>query len=304
MLPEHPFPGPVSKEAAKTTTLSFPRTMLLPKQLTVTKVEQVNHDTKKITLSLPGGSDEISGVPAGGEININSDLQTPGLTTPGAILTQHTPSGRWFPVLRPYTPISDADEHGNLQLLIKQYPNGAASTYMHSLRPGQELTVRGPMPGYTWAPSSVARDVLFIAGGAGITPMYSLTKSILRDPNDKSRIQLVWGVNGTRDIVLKDELESLQKQHPDRLRVTYCISGPERLAETLDDAAIPGKYRKGYVNQQVLREVTAHFKTGTWGNEKGTKVFLCGPPAMEKAIAGPSGVLRELGLNGKDVYKF
>lgn len=47
-------------------TLSFPRSMLFAKQLTVTKVEQVNHDTKKITFALPGGSGEVSGVPAGG----------------------------------------------------------------------------------------------------------------------------------------------------------------------------------------------------------------------------------------------
>ena len=47
-------------------TLSFPHSMLFAKQLTVAKVEQVNHDTKKITFTLPGGNGEVSGVPAGG----------------------------------------------------------------------------------------------------------------------------------------------------------------------------------------------------------------------------------------------
>jgi hypothetical protein len=45
-------------------TLSFPRSMLLSRELKVKQVEQVNHDTKRITFELPGGETEISGVPA------------------------------------------------------------------------------------------------------------------------------------------------------------------------------------------------------------------------------------------------
>jgi cytochrome-b5 reductase len=45
--------------------LSFPSSMLFPKQITVTNVEQVNHDTKRITFRLPGGDSEVSGVPFG-----------------------------------------------------------------------------------------------------------------------------------------------------------------------------------------------------------------------------------------------
>jgi cytochrome-b5 reductase len=38
--------------------------MLLSRELKVKHVEQVNHDTKRITFELPGGKSEISGVPA------------------------------------------------------------------------------------------------------------------------------------------------------------------------------------------------------------------------------------------------
>lgn len=47
-------------------TLSFPRTMLLSQKLVVTHVDQVNHDTKRITFALPGGVNELSGVSPGG----------------------------------------------------------------------------------------------------------------------------------------------------------------------------------------------------------------------------------------------
>ena len=219
-----------------------------------------------------------------------------------AILTQHTPSGAWFPVFRPYTPIHDLDQPGVLELLVKKYPNGRASSHLHSLTPGQELTVRGPLPSH-WTTPKDTRDILVIAGGAGITPIYSLTKGILSNPADKTRIQLLWGVNGTRDIVLKDELEALEKQYPDRLHVTYAVSGPEAQpdAPSLGDES---KYRKGYVDKNLLQEAIAKCKSGAFGVENGQKVFLCGPPKMEDALAGKNGVLAELGVEKKEIHRF
>ena len=185
---------------------------------------------------------------------------------------------------------------------MKKYPNGRASTYLHSLEPGQELTVRGPLPGHWTAPKD-QRDVLLVAGGAGITPLYSLAKGILSNPLDKTRIQLLWGVNGTRDIVLKEELESLEKQYPERFHVTFAVSGPEAQPEApgLGDEQ---KWRKGYVDKSLLQEAIAQCKKGAWGDEKGQKVFLCGPPKMEEALAGKKGVLTELGVAKKEIHRF
>lgn len=49
-----------------TSLLSFPKTMLFSQQIKVKEVEQVNHDTKKITFELPGVEGQISGVVPGG----------------------------------------------------------------------------------------------------------------------------------------------------------------------------------------------------------------------------------------------
>lgn len=172
---------------------------------------------------------------------------------------------------------------------------------MHSLAPGQTLQIRGPIPGYSYTPSDKSRDLLFVAGGAGITPLYSLARGILSDANDQTRIQLLWGVNGTRDIVLKNELEQLEKQYPGRLQVTYCVSGPEGKPEaaSLSDET---KYKKGYVNKSALQEAIA--RTQSLGDAKGTKVFVCGPPAMENSLTANGGVLAELGIEKKNVHKF
>lgn len=61
---------PLHLDSAQNVTkaFSFPKTMLFSQQLTVTNVEQVNHDTKRITFALPGGSSETSGVPPSGKV--------------------------------------------------------------------------------------------------------------------------------------------------------------------------------------------------------------------------------------------
>jgi cytochrome-b5 reductase len=170
---------------------------------------------------------------------------------------------------------------------------------MHSLQPGDALTVRGPIPGYGYKPSpEQPRSVILVAGGAGITPIYSLAREILtNEATDQTSVQLLWGVNGPRDLVLRRELEELEAQFPQRLRVTYAVSGS---GPAESDGA---KYRKGYVDRAVLQDAIA--KCGpNLGDEKGTKVFLCGPPKMEDAVAGKTGILAELGLNKKEIHRF
>lgn len=232
-----------------------------------------------------------------------SNPQTAINSNTAAVLTQHIPEGGWFPVLRPYTPVSDPDERGVIQFIVKQYPNGKASSHMHSLAPGQTLSIRGPIPGYGYTASDTPRDLVFIAGGAGITPIYSLAKGILHDSSDRTRIQLLWGVNETRDIVLKDELEQLQKQHPERLQVTYCVSGSGARPET-SSLGDERKYKKGYITKSVLEQAISRCDRCAFGDQKGTKVFLCGPPAMETALTARGGVLAQLGLDKKSIHQF
>lgn len=106
----------------------------------------------------------------------------------GSVLTQHTPQGKWIPCLRPYSPTHDRSQPGVLELVVKKYEGGVASTHLHSLDVGETLDFRGPLPGYEWKSSSnsnsevegevKAREVVLIAGGAGITPLYSLVRGV------------------------------------------------------------------------------------------------------------------------------
>lgn len=58
-----------------------------------------------------------------------------------------------------------------------------------------------------------------IAGGTGITPCYQVAAAILKDPSDTTRISLIFGNVSEDDILLRQELDDLAAQHPDRFKV-------------------------------------------------------------------------------------
>ncbi|KAI0408365.1 oxidoreductase NAD-binding domain-containing protein [Xylaria palmicola] len=235
--------------------------------------EDVNHNTKRLRFALP------------------TDEHVSGLALTSALLTFSWPKGCILPCVRPYTPISKSDEPGILELMVKRYPNGKQSTHLHSLQPGDSLRFVTPIPGYKWTPNKHP-DITLIAGGAGITPMYQLIQGILSNPEDQTRITLVFGVNTDADVLLKSEFEDFERRFPSRFKAVYTVSNP-----------VPGSpYPRGYVTRELLSKVMT-----TTPETKNSKVFVCGPPGMENALVGTRkqpGILGELGYTKDQIYQF
>ncbi|KAJ4312081.1 hypothetical protein N0V84_010104 [Fusarium piperis] len=240
--------------------------------LPLESAELVNHNTKRLRFKLPQ-ENAVSGLP---------------LTS--ALLTLSWPKGQWVPVPRPYTPVSASDEPGYLELLVKKYPNGRASGHLHSLNPGDKLLFAAALKGYTWKPNSYSHITL-IAGGAGITPIYQLAQGILKNPDDKTSMTLVFGVNSDEDVLLKQEFERFSKEYPGRFKAIYTVSHPK------DGSS----FRKGYVTKELLKEVVPS------PSQQETRVFVCGPPAMEDSLVGKwnsPGILSQLGFRKDQIHKF
>lgn len=173
---------------------------------------------------------------------------------------------------------------------MKKYPNGKASSHLHSLQPGQKLLFAAALRGYQWRPNEYPH-VTLIAGGAGITPIYQLAQGILRNPIDKTAITLVFGVNSDEDVLLGKEFEQFSKEYPDRFKAIYTVSHP----------SADSPFRKGYVNKQLLEEVVPA------SQKRDTKVFVCGPPAMEASLVGKRnapGILSQMGYRKDQIHKF
>lgn len=138
-----------------------------------------------------------------------------------------------------------------------------------------------------------------IAGGAGITPIYQLTQGILDNPADKTRVTVVFGVNTEQDLLFRQEFDAYKRLYPGRLDVHYTVSRPGTDFEPAEGV------REGYVTKEILEEVMKGH------GEKDTKVFVCGPPAMETSLVGgggfekgPKGILEQLGYGKDRIHRF
>ncbi|KAI0275415.1 hypothetical protein BC834DRAFT_840227 [Gloeopeniophorella convolvens] len=251
--------------------------------LTLTAVEPYNHNTARFVLALPPGEAAL-------------------LPITSLVLVRAAEGGpldkKGNPVVRPYTPVSRADKEGELVLLIKKYESGVLSKYVHEqLKPGDKLAIKGPLLKFPYKANEF-EHVALIGGGSGITPLYQLLDHALADPVNRTRFTLLYANVTEADILLRKELDALQRAHPERLRIVH----------TLDSPPAGWAGAAGYVNADLLK---AHVPPASVGDK--VKVLICGPPGQVNAIAGKKegmkqgpvgGILKELGYTEDQVFKF
>jgi cytochrome-b5 reductase len=164
------------------------------------------------------------------------------------------------------------------------------------MKVGDTLECKGPIMKLEYKPNMKA-SIGMVAGGTGITPMLQVIEEVLRNPEDKTTLSLVFGNVTQEDILLKSRIDALAAKHPKQFKVLYLLDKP------------PANWKggSGYVTAAMLKE------TMPTPNEKHL-VLVCGPPGMMEAVSGGKakdftqgelkGVLRQLGYNASEVFKF
>jgi cytochrome-b5 reductase len=151
----------------------------------------------------------------------------------------------------------NTDSKGYIELVVKKYPNGPMSTHLHDMVPGQRLEFKGPLPKYPWE-ANKHDHIALIAGGTGITPMYQLCRAIFKNPEDKTKVTLVFGNVGEEDILLKKEFAELENTYPQRFRAFYVLDNPPK-------EWVGGK---GFITKDLLKTVLPEPK------EANVKIFV------------------------------
>ena len=115
------------------------------------------------------------------------------------------------PVSRPYSILSPPSQRGKIDLLLNLVPGGPGSTYLFSLKEGDETKFKGPA-GNFYVRDEPAKDILFVATGTGIVPIWSMLHDRLEQGFARP-ITLFWGLRSQRDLYYQDELAALAKRH-------------------------------------------------------------------------------------------
>lgn len=145
---------------------------------------------------------------------------------PGQYLTLRVEiDGKKYP--RAYSLSSSPYLDSDLQVTIKRLPEGLVSNYIwHHLRPGDKIEVFPPLGNFTVQPQAGrAIQYFFIAAGSGITPIFSMIRSILF-VEPKSRITLLYGSRDEEHIIFRGALAQLQAEYGERLEVLHTLSRP------------------------------------------------------------------------------
>ncbi|KAJ1840198.1 hypothetical protein LPJ70_004755, partial [Coemansia sp. RSA 2708] len=208
---------------------------------------------------------------------------------------------------RTYTPVNyvvatEVDDERGLRegycdLVVKRYPGGSLSRFLHNTQVGDRVEMRGPILTWPYSPNKYRR-LYMVAGGTGIAPMYQLIDRILGDPADlATQVSLLYGSQSEADIIYREQLDELAKRHPERLSIKYLVDrGPASAAQPgRPDARSVGEFVGGFDKSKDV-------------------VLVCGPDPMMAAVSGmrpigPAqgplrGCLRDLGLAPENVFKF
>lgn len=84
---------------------------------------------------------------------------------------------------------------------------GKVTKYLHKLKKGCEIGIRGPYGKGFPVRVFEGNDLLIIAGGLGIAPLRSLITYVLDNRRDFGKVHILFGCKEPRDLLFRDELE-------------------------------------------------------------------------------------------------
>ena len=266
------------------------------------------NDVIFLKLGLPS-PDHILGLPTGKHFMVYAKCEVfKEITNEETGKPERCPSGEKETKLiaRAYTPISNDNQKGSVDMVVKVYSapgkEGKMSSHMGQMKVGDTLELKGPIGHVHYTRNQIelhgkekiaVKHVGMIAGGTGITPMYQVIQTALADPEDTTKFHLIYANQVNVGIMLVDELDAMQKAHPDRLTIEYVV---DRKAADVVDAR---SYSVGFITKDTIEERICKV---AGGQSQVELVCLCGPPGMIKFACLPN--LEKLGFKDEQVVQF
>jgi len=164
---------------------------------------------------------------------------------PGQFLTFRLPvSGQ--SLLRCYSMSSTPKLDDFLRVTVKRVVNGRASNWLcDNVKAEDKLEVM--VPGGNFAPSSLQGDFIFCAGGSGITPIFSILRSVLS--NGKGKIRMIYANRDEKSVIFAEQLKELSSKYPERLQIIHWLDSVQGIPSVpqLVELAKPFKKSQAYV---------------------------------------------------------
>ena len=243
--------------------IEVPEEILSVREFTgrVSKIAELNYDTRLLRIELEEPA-EMS-FRAGQYVQI----ETP-------------PYGKTAePVYRAYSIATDPAETGAFELVIRRVPNGICTTYVFEImKEGDPVTFNGPYGEFYLRDTDA--EVLFIAGGSGISPIRAILRRMAREGSMR-KATFFYGANERRDLYMVEEMRALEEKIAN-FRYVPALARPAE-GDGWDGEA-------GLVTEVIDRHVP---------DISAMEAYLCGSPGMIDACVK---LLRSKGLTEDRIF--
>jgi Na+-transporting NADH:ubiquinone oxidoreductase subunit F len=163
-------------------------------------------------------------------------------------------------VMRAYSISSAPSDRNHIELIIRRVPDGIMTTWVFDyLKEGQTVHFSGPYGEFRL--SETDAPIVFIAGGSGMAPIYSILKD-MKEKGIRRKAVYFFGALTQKDLFFMDDLKKLEEEHPWFAFVPALSSEPE---------GSDWKGKRGLITQ-IVKEALAEASTH--------EAYLCGSPGM------------------------
>ena len=181
-------------------------------------------------------------------------------------------------------------------ITVKRKPNGVASTYLvEKIQPGQVLAAYPPagqflLPSWPNGP----HQLVMIAGGSGITPVFSLIKSALAHTT-AFKVLLIYASRNEQNLIFGRELLQWLSGYPTRFKTLFLLSTPQEEPVHREQGGHveirPGRLGNALLEELILENVPAG---------QPADFYLCGPPGL---LLKSEMTLRFMGYAAARIHK-
>lgn len=172
---------------------------------------------------------------------------------------------------------SSPTQNGSFQMVVRKAGN--VTSAMHSLRPGDNVGIRGPFGTHFPVDDEMkGKDIVFVCGGLGLVPVRSAINYVLHYREDYGDVTILFGSKSPAERLFVDEVQE------------WISKGNVTHLETVDRGDEQWTGNVGVITT-LMTDMSV--------DPRKTVAIICGPPVMYKfAIVS----LYKMGMVDKNIY--
>ncbi len=182
---------------------------------------------------------------------------------------------------RPYSISSSPKQRAYYEITVARIKNGFVSDYfLDKAKVGDNFQSSSPSGEFHYNPVFHGKNLIFLAGGSGITPFISMIKEVLDSGLDRN-INLIYGIKNEKSAIFLEELKEFNSRH-NNFNLTLVASEPQ------DDYT----GESGFITGDLIKRKVTNINSSSF--------YICGPQVMYDFCRKE---LKSLGVKNLKIYQ-